>query len=73
MNSGSSESDKLPTKLASGTKNEMTIPFCAQFIAAFQFSLKQISEIYAKINSPLGYGIFWAFRDPHVSFNAPNS
>ena len=59
MNSGSSESDKLPTKLASGTKkrNDHTF-FVHDLSSAFHFSLKQIAEIYAKINSPLGYGFF---------------
>ena len=37
----------------------MTIPFCVHNLSsAFHFSLKQIAEIYAKINSPLGYSIF---------------
>ena len=35
-----------------GQKNEMTIPFFVHDLSsAFHFSLKQIAEIYAKINT----------------------
>ena len=43
-----------------GQKNEMTMPFFVPDLSsAFHFSLKEIAEIYAEINSPLGYGIFF--------------
>ena len=60
MKSCSSESDRLPIKLACKDKNETTMSFCVHDLSsAFHFSLKQIAEINVKINSPFEYAILF--------------
>ena len=72
--SHSSNSDRLTTKLASGTKNEITVSFCVHGISStFHFLLKQIAEIYAEINSLWGYAILFCRLEIRILVVVPQT